>query len=99
MSASSSPPASERDAGGRKSARVFTPEELAQYDGSVPGQPILIGYDGRVYDVSGLFMWMTGQHFWLNAGRDLTGRMSEGPHDDTMLQRAHCVGVLASERL
>jgi len=26
--------------------RVFTSEELAAYDGSVPGRPILIGYKG-----------------------------------------------------
>jgi predicted heme/steroid binding protein len=94
MSASSSPPASERDAGGRESARVFTPEELALHDGSVPERPILIGYRGCVFDVSDLFMWMTGRHFWLHAGRDLTGRMTEAPHGEEMLQRARRVGVL-----
>jgi len=95
MSASSSPPASDCDAGGRPSARVFTLEELAEHDGRTPGQPILIGYKGHVYDVSGLFLWMTGQHFWVHAGRDLTGRITEAPHGEEMLQRAKCVGTLA----
>jgi predicted heme/steroid binding protein len=76
---------------------VFTQNELADYDGTVPGRPILIGYGERVYDVTGLFMWMAGQHFWLHAGRDLTGRMGEGPHGEEMLQRARCVGRLAAE--
>jgi predicted heme/steroid binding protein len=88
MSASSSPPASDCDAGGPASARVFT---------RTPGQPILISYKGRVYDVSGLFLWMTGQHFWLHAGRDLTGRLTEAPHGEEMLQRATWVGTLAAD--
>jgi predicted heme/steroid binding protein len=95
MSASSSPLASERDAGGSAPARVFTPEELAQYDASSPDRPILIGYKGHVYDVTGLFMWMTGKHFWLHAGRDLTGRMAESPHGEELLERARQVGILA----
>ena len=54
-------------------------EELAQYDGQVPVRPTQFGCAGYVYDVSRLFMWMTGRHFRLQAGRDLAGRMSEGP--------------------
>ena len=94
-SASSSTPANESDAGGGASARIFTPGELAEYDGSAPDRPILVAYKGCVYDVSGLFMWMTGRHFWLKAGRDLTGRISEGPHGEELLRRARCVGTLA----
>jgi predicted heme/steroid binding protein len=95
MSASSSTLDNERMAGGDASARVFSREEFAEHDGSVPGRPILIAYRGWVYDVSGLFMWMTGRHFWLRAGRDLTGRMRESPHGEDMLRRARCVGRLA----
>ena len=89
MSASSSPP------GNDGAARVFTPDELAEHDGRVAGRPVLIGYKGRVYDVTHLFLWMTGQHFWVHAGRDLTDRIGEAPHGEEMLQRARCVGVLA----
>jgi predicted heme/steroid binding protein len=65
--------------------RVFTSEELAAYDGSVSGRPVLIGYEGYVYDVTGRFMWMAGRHFWLRAGRDLTGRMTDSPHGEEIL--------------
>lgn len=74
---------------------MFTRNERAEFDATVPGRPILIGYGAR--DVTGLFMWMAGRHFWLHAGRDLTGRMSEGPHGEEMLQRARCVGRLAAD--
>lgn len=78
--------------------RVFTPEELAGYDGSTSGRPILIGYKGCVYDVTGRFMWMAGHHFWLHAGCDLTGRLSDSPHGEEMLERVPCVGTLAVGR-
>jgi predicted heme/steroid binding protein len=67
---------------------------LADFDGRVPGRPILIGYRGRVYDVSASFMWMQGSHFWLRAGEDLSGRMGEGPHGEEMLVNVPCVGEL-----
>jgi predicted heme/steroid binding protein len=56
----------------------------------------MIAYSGNVYDVSSLFTWMTGRHFGLRAGRDLTDRLSEAPHGEEMLQRALCVGKLAA---
>ena len=94
-SASSLRLVNEPDAGGSEPARVFTLDELALCDGSVAGRPILIGYKGYVYDVTGLFMWMTGRHFWLPAGRDLTGEMHDAPHGEEMLLRARCLGRLA----
>ena len=30
---------------------------------------------------------MTGRRFWLSAGRNLIGRVSERPHGEAMLQR------------
>ena len=78
--------------------RAFTSEELAGYDGSVPGRPVLIGYKGYVYEVTGRFMWMAGHHFWLRAGRDLTGRMTDSPHGEEMLDRVPRVGVLVAGR-
>jgi predicted heme/steroid binding protein len=95
MLASSSRRANEGGAGGAEAARVFTLNELAAHNGTVPGRPILIAYQGNVYDVTGLFMWMTGKHFWLLAGTDLTGRMNEAPHGEEMLLRAKCVGKIA----
>jgi predicted heme/steroid binding protein len=104
MSANSSPPGKDNgnDVAGRgrlpaPASRRFTPAELAAFDGSDPAKPILIAYRGIVYDVSGRFLWVTGRHFWLHAGRDITGRMSEGPHGEEMLQDAPRVGVLVTD--
>jgi predicted heme/steroid binding protein len=97
MSANSSQRANECAAGGEESARVFTAGELAEHNGKVPGRPILIAYEGHVYDVGDLFLWMTGQHFWLLAGCDLSGLMSESPHGEEMLRRARRVGRLADD--
>jgi predicted heme/steroid binding protein len=41
---------------------------------------------------------MNGRHFWLWAGRDLTGRMDEAPHGEEMLEGLPCVGTLSSEK-
>jgi predicted heme/steroid binding protein len=84
-------------AGGPPSAgglRRITRAELAECDGSRADKPVLIAYDGRVYDVSDSFMWQRGRHFWLRAGADLTDRMPESIHDARMLDRVPCVGVL-----
>jgi predicted heme/steroid binding protein len=97
MSASSSPPASDDQAGGSDPTRIFTPEELARHDGSQPGLPMLIAYQGQLYDGTGLFMWMTGSHFWLAAGCGLTGCRDEAPHGAEMLQRARHVGHLVPQ--
>lgn len=103
MSASSSTPARAEPAGDRPPAgdeapagglRRITRAELAACDGSRADRPALIAYGGRVYDVSGSFMWKRGRHFWLRAGRDLTDRMPESVHDARMLERVPCVGVL-----
>jgi predicted heme/steroid binding protein len=39
---------------------------------------------------------MSGRHFWLRAGRDLTGYLKEAPHGKDMLRRARRVGRLAA---
>lgn len=52
--------------------RVFTNEELAQYDGS-GGRPAYVAVNGIVYDVSLDATWGGGTHFSLYSGRDLTG--------------------------
>jgi len=77
-------------------ARIFTPAMLAACDGSDARRPVLIGYAGRVYDVSASFLWMNGRHFWLRAGRDLTDCLAEAPHGAEMLEAVPCVGVLAA---
>jgi predicted heme/steroid binding protein len=104
MCASSSPPDKARSRAGEDSSaracpeRAFTADELAGYDGTVPGRPVLIAYRGRVYDVGDRFMWITGQHFWLRAGRDLTGQIDEAPHGEEMLKDVPCVGIVVGTR-
>ena len=51
--------------------RVFTPEELARYNGT-DGYPAYVAVNGIVYNVSNLPIWQTGTHFGLHAGQDLS---------------------------
>ncbi len=51
--------------------RVFTPEELALYNGT-DGYPSYVAVNGIVYDVSNAPIWQTGTHFGLHAGQDLS---------------------------
>ena len=76
------------------SGSEFTLTQLAQYDGSVPGRPVLIGYRGRVYDVTDSLMWMNGWHYWHRAGQDITKELAEAPHTEVVLRRVPMVGIL-----
>lgn len=74
--------------------RRFTPEELAQCNGA-GGQPVLIAYQGRVYDVSGSALWQGGKHMAGHlAGADLTLELPAAPHGEEVFQRYPQVGVL-----
>jgi predicted heme/steroid binding protein len=100
MSANSSGPAETgaKRAQGAASTRLrrYTRAELARHDGSDPALPVLVAYEGKVYDVTASFPWAKGVHWGDNhAGRDLTGRMKLSIHDEQMLSRVPCVGELA----
>lgn len=72
----------------------FTREDLAQCDGR-EGWPILIAYEGRVYDVTGSFPWRNGFHWGCaHAGRDVTDRIGVAPHGPDLLLRVPCIGWL-----
>jgi predicted heme/steroid binding protein len=62
--------------------RVFTPQELARFDGRA-GSPAYIAVDGRVYDVSGSASWPQGEHAPCDldamAGRDLSEEIEQSP--------------------
>lgn len=52
--------------------RVFTAEELKQYDGK-EGRPVYVAVDGVVYDLSGSKYWKSGRHMKMHdAGGDLS---------------------------
>ncbi len=68
-------------------------EELRRHDG-LRG-PAYVAYAGKVYDVSGSFLWQKGNHQGLHrAGRDLTVELEKAPHDADFLERFPVVGRL-----
>jgi predicted heme/steroid binding protein len=76
--------------GGRRPDPART---LAGCDGSDPEKPILIAYEGRIYDVTDSFMWRDGRHFWHRAGRTFTASdLVEAPHGAEMLRRVRPLG-------
>ena len=74
----------------------FTEAELARYDGR-NGRPAYIACDGKVYDVTGSFLWKDGRHQALHdAGRDLSAALGAAPHGDDLLDRCPLVGLMES---
>ncbi len=78
-----------------ETARKFTLEELAKYDGK-EGRPAYVAYNGKVYDVTDANLWIEGNHMGEHdAGRDLTEGMAASSHGDSVLESMKLVGVLA----
>ena len=74
--------------------RVFTLEELAEYDG-LEGREAYVAVDGVVYDVTGSDMWDEGGHNGFQAGQDLSEEIKEvSPHGVSVLERMPVVGTL-----
>ena len=74
--------------------RRFTKEELRYFDGK-DGRPAYIAYRGKVYDVSGSFLWKGGRHQALHeAGRDLTEALKDAPHGEEFISKFPVVGIL-----
>ena len=73
--------------------RVFTKQELRQYDGS--NGVAYVAYSGKVYDVSGSYHWRTGVHHVRHrAGSDLTEALEQAPHDIHLLEKFPIIGEL-----
>jgi predicted heme/steroid binding protein len=73
--------------------RIFTGEELKQYDGRKG--IAYVAYMGRVYDVSLSFHWKRGIHqVFHRAGYDLTGALEQAPHGTDILDKFPIVGEL-----
>ena len=80
--------------------KVFTQAELRQYDG-VTG-PILVAYEGIVYDLSDCPKWRNGLHEGLHfPGQDLYGEIEEAPHSIEVFKRpcVHRVGFLVEGKI
>lgn len=70
--------------------KTFTSTELAKYDGK-NGQPAYIAVDGKVYDVSSLFI--NGVHRGCYAGQDLSSEFHD-EHSNSLLSGYEIVGDL-----
>ncbi len=77
--------------------RRISRTELARYNGK-GGTPVFIAYQGKVYDVSGSFLWHKGKHQVVHkAGMDLTPSLPLAPHGPELLERFPVVGVLEAD--
>jgi predicted heme/steroid binding protein len=78
--------------------RVFTEQQLKQFDGSSRKRPAYIAYKGLVYDVSASSHWRDGLHRNLHfAGQDLTDELVDSPHGETVFAKYPVVGTLMRE--
>ena len=74
--------------------RVFTPAELARYDGK-DGNPAYVAVNGTVYDVTNNAAWAAATHFGLIAGRDLTNEFASCHAGQPILSSLKVVGKMA----
>ena len=56
---------------GYRSGKEFTLEELEGFDGK-NGNSAYVAVDGTIYDVTESSFWRSGNHFGVQAGKDLT---------------------------
>jgi predicted heme/steroid binding protein/uncharacterized membrane protein len=77
--------------------KEFTADELARFNGK-EGNPVYVAFQGKVYDLSGSRLWLTGTHMKRHpSGRDLAAEITAAPHGPDVLDRFLQVGVLRSE--
>jgi predicted heme/steroid binding protein len=72
-------------------SKTFTLTELAKYNGK-NGQPSYIAVNGKIYDVSSLFV--DGTHRGCTAGQDVTANFSD-IHSQAILSQFSIIGTLA----
>jgi predicted heme/steroid binding protein len=74
--------------------RVFTLEELAQYNGK-NGNPAYVAVNGVVYDVTNIPAWTSATHFGISAGNDLTIEFESCHGATKILEKLPVVGNLS----
>jgi len=82
-----------------KQLKKISIDDLRRHDGR-EGRPAWVGWDGKVYDVTGSRLWKEGVHVRKhNAGQDLTSDMDLAPHDDSVFEGWELVGELAAQQV
>lgn len=72
--------------------KKFTRTELSKFNGK-NGNPVYVGYKGKVYDVTESYQWSEGDHLGHEAGMDLTESMEIAPHADDVMERFKVIGT------
>jgi predicted heme/steroid binding protein len=72
-------------------------EDLSFFDGS-EGRQAYFAYQDKIYDVSNSRLWKNGTHMARHkAGVDLTGILSQAPHDESKVLDMPVVGTLVAK--
>jgi predicted heme/steroid binding protein len=80
------------------STQNFSAEELTKYNGK-DGQPAYFAFKGKVYDVTKSDYWKEGNHYGLQAGADLTEKLSAAPHGEEVLAPFPVVGTFGESEV
>jgi len=87
-----------KDANERKaSLKVFTVEELKQFDGK-DGRPLYVHFEGKVYDLSNSNLWIQGIHMSAHRhNENLEVAIRGAPHGEEVLSKFQIIGELKAE--
>lgn len=68
--------------------------ELRRFNGCTDELPVLIAYQGRIYDVTNRAPWNRENNWRCHAGTDCTALLRAHPDRDLLLTSVPCVGAL-----
>ena len=82
------------DSKSRDELRYYKIEDIAKFDGK-NGTLAYIVVDGTVYDVTSMNQWISGSHYGLTAGKDLTEYFNTCHKNETdILKKLRIVGTI-----
>ena len=82
------------DSKSRDELRYYKIEDIAKFDGK-NGTLAYIVVDGTVYDVTSMNQWISGSHYGLTAGKDLTEYFKTCHKNETdILKKLRIVGTI-----
>jgi len=71
------------------------PRQLSLYNGQDKPK-IYVGFQGKIYDVTGSRYWHKGMHYEHWAGQDLTEEMADAPHAEEVFERFPIIGEIVT---